>query len=227
MDSRAEQTPDDVKLMVDRMLLQGGTGVKYRPSALIAGPDHTHQDAAKNLEIGVRVSDVPVFRQSNAMSTGLQSLLPSTGLWRLLVFAGDVTNPKQLKLVNSLNGDLKSLLGKYRSASARQPDNFMEILTFHAGSVNDVESAHFESAFFPYHPVEGHNYETIFGDYSGIADAGRVRGSHQVFGVDPNRGALVVVRPDQVAAWVGYLTDFDLMLKWFSSFMIPRVLWKL
>lgn len=221
MDSREEPSPQDVKLMVDRMLKQNGTGVQYSPSALVAGPEWAHQEAAKNLKIGMRVPNAAVYDQSNGMATNVQSLLTSTGLWRLLVFAGDVTKSEQLDLVNSMNENINKLARRYASASTRRPGSFLEVLTIHAASVNDIESSYFGSVFFPRDPVEGHRFDTIYGDSTDLT-AEPTGGSHGVYGVDSSKGALVLIRPDQVVAWVGYLTDLDMMRDWLATFMIPR-----
>lgn len=167
----------------------------------------------------MRVPDATVYNQANGIAAGIQSTLATTGLWRLLVFAGDVANPNQLKLVNDLNEDLLRLLGKYPSASVRRPERFMEILTFHSAGKEEVESESFEPAFFPSHPVDGRNYDTIFADYM-VSD--RSGGSHHRYGVDASKGALALVRPDQMVAWVGYLADLPLMDRWLETFMIQK-----
>lgn len=220
MDSREAPSVADVSQMVERMLKQNGTGVQYSPSALIAGPEWMSQDAAKNMRVGVRVPNTDVVNQSHGLTASMHSLLESTGLWRLLVFAGDVAKPEQLDLVNSLNKEIDSLAGRYPSASARQPEKFLEVLTVHASSVNDIESGDFASAFFPHDPVEGHTFDTIFGDFTDLATE-ESGGSHKAYGIDPSQGALVLVRPDQVVAWVGHLTDLNMMQDWLATFMIP------
>ncbi|CZT22165.1 related to phenol 2-monooxygenase [Ramularia collo-cygni] len=221
MDSRKEPSANDIKLMVDRLLKQNGTGVMYSPNALIAGPEQTNQEAAKKLKLGMRVPNTSVFNQSNGVATNVQSLLESTGSWRILVFAGDVTKAEQLERINNLNEDLDVLIHKYPSASTRQPEKFAEILTFHSANINDVDSKVFHSAFFPHDAVDGYNYDTIFGDFTDLAEE-CTGGAYRAYDVDLEQGALVLVRPDQVVAWVGYLRDLSVMRDWLATFMISK-----
>lgn len=194
-----------------------GTFLTYDPSPIIASPEECQQSAASGLPLGRRFPNTIVYSQSNGTETGTQSLLKSNGSWRLLVFGGDLSQSSQLKHINSLGDKLSRLVNKYPPSSPRL-QHWLQILLFHSSNIYEVNSADLHDAFFQPHPVYGRNYSTIFGDVSSAREKIAV-GAHQAYAIG-EKGALVVVRPDQFVAWVGTLGDTEKLETWFAKFMI-------
>ncbi|CAK4030305.1 phenol 2-monooxygenase [Lecanosticta acicola] len=228
--ARANGDEAEAQRVYSRAMKTNGNHLIYEPNLFIASPDTSaHQQAAPGLPIGTRLAGTPIFNQSNGAPNNSQSLLKSNGLWRLCVFAGDVSrNPSHLSRINALGDRIASLAQRYPSASAKH-SKWLQVLLFHSASVHDVEIAAFHDAFFPPDPVTGRDYFTLFGDRledrAAGGGGGAKEGTHAVYQVDAERGAMALVRPDQVVSWVGYADPEDLgMLEDFlRGFMIPPV----
>lgn len=223
LSARANRDEAEVQRVYQRLRDFSGPMLSYRSNSIVS-EDGTSavQDAATGLPIGFRFPDANVFSQADGALTPTITLLKSNGLWRLLIFAGDVSDKYQLSTVNAMGDRLRTLQQKYESASARQKQDFLEILLFHASPVSAVESSDFHDTFFPIDGVMGRNYFTIFGNSDGIGEVEEAKGCHQKYGIDVKKGALAVVRPDQVIAWVGGLSDVERMEEWFAGFMIAK-----
>lgn len=219
--ARANRDEAEVHRIYNRLRDFGAKG-SYEPSLLVAKDgDGAKQDAATAMTLGFRCPDAKVFNQADGFPTSTQSLLTSNGLWRLLVFAGDVTDKTKLDAINAMGERLGVLQQEYHSASAGKK-GFLEILLFHSSEVSAVESSDFHDTFFPEDKALGRNYSTLYGDFDGVATDEKAKGAHEDFGIDKTKGALVITRPDQVVAWVGTLDDLDAMEEWFSKFMVAK-----
>ena len=141
-----------------------------------------------------------------------------------MVFAGDIMQESQLAPLNTLGEEIASVLAKQPAASPQldRHRSFMDVLLFHSGRTSDMESTRFHATFFPYHSETGYDYDTVFADFSfSAADAdtkGRMGGAHCDYGIQRDKGAMLVVRPDQVVGWVGYFEDIVNMEKWLAGF---------
>lgn len=222
LSARANRDEAEVQRVYQRLKDFSGPMLCYE-SNLIVGQDGQNaiQEAAAGLPIGFRFPDATTYSQSDGTLTPTITLLKSNGLWRLLVFAGDVSDKSQLSAINAMGDRIKALQQKYEPASASQKD-FLEILLIHSCPISAVESSDFHDVFFPVDGVMGRNYFTVYGDSNGVDEVEEAKSCHQKYGVDAKKGALVVVRPDQVIAWVGGLSDVDRMEDWFAGFMIGR-----
>lgn len=221
--ARANRDEAEVQRVYKRLSKFSGPMSTYK-SNLVIGEDGkgARQDAATGVPIGLRFPDTAmVYSQADGDPTSTLSLLKSNGLWRVLVFAGDLSDKTQLAKVNSLGEKLENLQQRYPTASSRKRD-FLEILLFHSSPISAVEFSDFQDTFFPIDEVLGRNYYTLYGDSDGVNEGDKTTGSHGVYEIDEKKGALVVVRPDQVTAWVGELDDVDQMEEWLASFMIPK-----
>ncbi|KAI5359264.1 putative FAD-binding domain, phenol hydroxylase dimerization domain, Thioredoxin-like superfamily [Septoria linicola] len=199
----------------DMVKKQNGTHLLYDASSLIAKPEECQQSAATKIPLGMRLSDAQVYSQANGVSSSVQTLLKSDGSWRLLVFGGDASKAEQLRYINSFGDRIAKLAQRYPAASPRL-QHWLQVLLLHSSSTSDVELADFHDAYYQTHPIYGRNYFTIFG---GSAPNSTGKNAHEVYEV-AEKGALVVVRPDQFVAWLGTFEDMDKMENWFAKFMI-------
>lgn len=96
-------------------------------------------------------------------------------------------------------------------------DSVIEVLTVHAGPRADLELLDLPEAFHPYSETLGWDYWKVFVD-----DQSYHEGHGQAYanyGIDPVKGASVILRPDQYVSWVGEVDDYEEMEKFFAGFM--------
>ncbi|KAE8168374.1 FAD binding domain-containing protein [Aspergillus tamarii] len=174
---------------------------------------------ATKIDIGKRMPSFKVLNQSDARPWHLQELLKSNGRWRIIVFPGQLTMPQNMQRMQRLGdklGSLDSFIRQY-TPSDQPIDSFIEVLTVHAGPRTGVELLDLPEAFHPYNEQMGWDYWKVFVD-----DQSYHEGHGQAYlnyGIDPSRGAAVIVRPDQYVSWVGEVDDYDDMARFFSGFM--------
>ena len=193
---------------------------------------------ARNCAPGTRLASYKVLNQSDARPWHLHHKMPSDGRFRLVVFAGDITQPPQKEAVNKLGGWLATeLLPRYKTIRlspgsdphggtmrfrTRRDPSVVDVLTVHAAPREAVELL--RDLHEVYHPRDerlGWDYDKVFVDgesyHEGFADA------YGLYGVDRGRGAVVGVRPD---GYVGLVTSVDEqgaaeIGRWFADVLRP------
>ncbi|KAL4910070.1 hypothetical protein BDW74DRAFT_186316 [Aspergillus multicolor] len=193
-------------------LFASGIAVDYCPSVIVA--EETELDSvlsmpelAPDIKPGKRVPSVKILSQADARPWHLQERLPSDGRWRVLVFAGDVTNGQ------------KSFLQRYKPTGSWY-DSVIEVLTVHAGPPSLVDIFDFPDVFHPYDEIDGWDYDKIFvDDVSYHEGHGKL---YETCKIDPEKGCLVLLRPDQHVSYVGPLEDYDAVDRFFSGFMVEQ-----
>lgn len=217
--ARANGDEAEATRIYARLQKTNGTYLLYESNASIAKDgEKARQAAAPGLQLGVRFPHAPVWNQSNSGPNSAQAVHKSKGLWRLCVFAGDISKPEQLAKANRLGDQIFALSKRYPAASSKQA-KWLQTLLFHSSPLEVVECKDFHDTFFPPDEVMGRDYFTIFADRKGEDDGHE--GTHKAFEIDAEKGALVLVRPDQTVAWVGYLDDLPLLEEFLAGLMIP------
>jgi phenol 2-monooxygenase len=196
-----------------------GTDVSQKTSSLrVIGK----QNLASEIKLGMRMPSFKVLNQSDARPWHFQELLRSTGQWRIVVFAGDVSNKTQMDRVQKLGealSSLESFISRF-TPRGKSINSVIEILTVHSAPRTSVELHDFPDIFHPFSEREGWDYWKIYAD-----DLSYHEGHGQAYdnyGVDKNNGCVVILRPDQYVSWIGDLEDVNDMDRFFSGFMKPR-----
>jgi phenol 2-monooxygenase len=180
------------------------------------------QHLSTGISVGMRMPSFKVLNQSDARPWHLQELLKSNGRWRVIVFAGDLTNPENFGRYSQLGEKLSSptsFLRRYTPPG--QPiDSVIEVLTVHAGPRTSIELLDLPEAFHPYSEKQGWDYWKVFVDDQSYHEGhGK---AYENYGIDPRRGVSVIVRPDQYVSWLGEVDDYEDMERFFSAFMKPQ-----
>ncbi|ENH70890.1 Phenol 2-monooxygenase [Fusarium oxysporum f. sp. cubense race 1] len=213
-------------------LFASGIAVDYGQSNIVAkaAADDTglkdvavkRQGLAPEIKLGMRMPSVKVLNQADARPWHLQELLRSNGAWRLLVFPGDIDLDNQNKRMKTLCDKLSaesSFLKRFTPPSARY-DSVIEVITVHASKRQDHEIFDFPEVLRPYHEVDGWDYNKIFVDDESYHEGhGRL---YETFGIKPDEGCVVILRPDQYVSYVGGLENYDELDGFFSEFMIRQ-----
>lgn len=147
----------------------------------------------------MRMPSFKVLNQADARPWHLQELLKSRGCWRILVFAGDIkaasatAQKEKIDALGSKLGGADSFLKKYTPKDKRY-DAVIEVLTIHASPRQSTTIFDFPIAFRPWDEREGWDYWKIFvDDVSYHEGHGR---AYENYGIDKEKGCVVVVRPD-------------------------------
>lgn len=196
-----------------------GTDVSQKQTSLrVVGK----QELAANIKIGMRMPSFKVLNQSDARPWHLQERLKSDGRWRLVLFAGDVSNKKQMAQVQNLGAALalpESFISRF-TPPGKPINSVIEAMLIHSVPRTSVDIFDFPEIFRPFDKRDGWDYMKIYVDdqsyHEGHGQA------YKNYGVDPQVGCVVILRPDQYVGFVGSLEDVEAMDHYFSGFMVAR-----
>lgn len=195
-----------------------GTDVMGKESLRVV----SKQDLAKDIKVGMRMPSFKVLNQADARPWHFQELLKSRGCWRIVIFAGNMKNSQQKPRIEKLSkklGNEKSFLKRFTPANKRY-DSVIELLTVHSSPRQDTTIFDFPAVFRPWDDTDGWDYWKIFVDdqsyHEGHGHA------YQNYGVDPEKGCTVVLRPDQHVSFVTEVDDYEGLDHFFSGFMVEQ-----
>jgi phenol 2-monooxygenase (NADPH) len=179
------------------------------------------QELALYIPLGERFPSFQVLNQSDGRSWQFGKLLPSDGRFRVILFAGNVLDQQQWQRVVKFGEEVArptSFLRRF-TLPGKPSDSVIELLTIHSAPRKEFELADLPTVFHPFDEKRGWDYEKVFVDdrciYNGHGEA------YQGYGVDRERGCVVIARPDQHVAWIGELEDVHEVDFYFSQFLIP------
>ncbi|KAF8253009.1 phenol hydroxylase [Wilcoxina mikolae CBS 423.85] len=205
------------KVFEQSHLFASGVDVKYEHSPIIADPAASTQSLATNIPVGKRFNSFKVLNQSDARPWHFQELMKSDGRWRIVVFAGDIREPKQKARIENLAKHLdspNSFLNKYTPAN-RPRTGLFHILTIHSAPRIETELHDFPTALRP-----EHDYWSLYVDdmshHEGHGEA------YKNYGVDPKKGCLVVVRPDQYVSLLVDLEETEKVVRFFEGCLVEQ-----
>lgn len=200
---------------------EGNNGIKISISQdcmAISKPE-----LATKIDIGKRMPSFKVLNHADARPWHLQELLKSNGRWRVVVFPGrldEVYNMQRMdKLGESLGGP-DSFIRRF-TPPGKPIDSVIEVLTVHAGPRKDIELLDLPEAFHPYHGDMGWDYWKIYADEPSYHEGDGQ--AYENYGIDPKRGASIIIRPDQYVSWIGEVDDYEQMSRFFAGFMKKQV----
>lgn len=159
------------------------------------------QELATNIKLGMRFPSFKVLNQSDARPWHFQEKLKSDSRFRLILFAGNVLDPSQKERLDAFCVALSS-----SSFLAPHLYKHIDILTLHSAKRTDVELLRdFPDVLHPFDKRTGWDYNSVYVDdesyHEGHGHA------YDGYGVDKEKGCVVVTRPDQ---YVGYIGSLDL-----------------
>jgi phenol 2-monooxygenase len=91
------------------------------------------------------------------------------------------------------------------------------MLTIHRGRQGDIELLDLPEIYHPYDNELGWDYWKVYFD-----DGEGSEGVYAKYGIDGEKGCMVVCRPDQHVAYIGDLDDVEKVEGFFSSFLLTR-----
>jgi len=215
---------------IKQKLFSSGFAVDYGPNVLVAKPggetaESGHrkpigqQSLALNIPLGKRFPNAKVVNHSDARPWEVARWLKADGRFRIILFAGDVSNPDQMQRVQSFCSVLHRPGSILQRPMARgwTPGSLVEILTIHSAPREAVELADFPELLHPFHDALGWDYDKIFVDGESYYEAHGE--AYRKLGVDTQRGCVVVTRPDQHVGWIGELENTSQLGAYFEGFI--------
>mgnify|MGYP001266298474 CR=1 FL=1 len=195
-----------------------GTATRYQPALLTGGSQH--QALAKGMEIGMRFHSAPVVRLADAKRVELIEALRADGRWRLLAFA-DRSQPADpssaiARLCAFLEASPNSPLTRH-TPKGTDVDSVFDVLAVMQLGHRDLDVGVMPELLRPRRGRYGLiDHEKIFcPDLKTGPDVFDLRG------IDRDRGALVVVRPDQYVGHVLPLDAHEELAAYFAAFLLP------
>lgn len=178
-------------------------------------------ELATGLPLGMRFNSFKVLNQADARPWHFQERLLADGRFRIVVFAGAVLVPEQKTRLDAFCAALDksgSFLRRFTPKDAKI-DSVIEVLTIHSSARTETELLRdFPEILHPKDEHVGWDYNKVFVDaesyHEGFGDA------YKQYGVDPVKGCVVAVRPDQYVGWVGDLEDFDELEQYFEGILV-------
>ncbi|KAF5548277.1 phenol 2-monooxygenase [Fusarium mexicanum] len=145
------------------------TAIEYETGLLVAkegGSIVSKQHLAAGIPVGRRLPSHVVERHANGEGVDFGKSFPSDGRYRVVIFAGDVSNPEQLRRVERFSQllELPDTLFRRVQGDAASPRDEFEILVLHSASRDHVEIADLPPFLFK----QGDSYHQVFVDNNEI-----------------------------------------------------------
>ncbi|RDW70520.1 putative phenol 2-monooxygenase [Aspergillus mulundensis] len=199
-----------------------GLTAKYDESA-ITNDLGLSDSLATNVVVGMRLPSSQVVRYCDSKPVQLASALNSDGRWRVMVFPGDISisrNRARLDAVGAYLASDESPLRTFRLQDG-DCDSLIEPILVGYGPRHDIELDQIPPAFYP---VTGENqikdlHKIFFDDESYNKVHGHL---YEHLEINPEVGAIVIVRPDQYVSSVIAVDDYKRVGQFFAGFLIPR-----
>jgi phenol 2-monooxygenase len=192
-----------------------GVATHYPPATVLTA-EATHQHLAKGFTIGMRFHSAPVVRVADAKPMHLGHVARADAAWRIYAFA-DANGRRLRELAGFLAGSADSPIRRFTPMGA-DIDSVIDVRVVFQEAHRDVQVGELPSILLP--------RKGRFGliDYEKAYSAD-VRNGPDIFdlrGIDRERGAVVLVRPDQYVANVLPLDAHGGLTAFFGRFLIER-----
>ena len=228
--------------VVEGHWFSSGLAIDYGASILIAKPEDLAADQgddvqvgtkangivgvqrlASEIKVGMRFPSFQVLNQSDARPWQFGHFLKSDGRFRIIVFAGNLKDKKQWQRLQSF-GDLLAKPDSFirrHTPSTRPIDSVIEVLMIHSAPRTEVELLDLHETFHPFDEKKGWDYDKVFVDdvsyHQGHGEA------YKNYGVDKERGCVVIARPDQYIGWIGDLEGVKEIDRYFCEVLVPQI----
>lgn len=200
-------TDDFDSAFLRAMKFTTGLSIRYSPSPLVRIPGNqtSHQAPSflkADLVPGKRLPDFQVVNQADATVTRIHQRLKATGCFRIVLFAGDISQPSSFDRLQKLGTWLASSQGL--GPLANGANALVEALVVHCAPRAKIELLDLHEVFRPWSETHGYDYWRVFVDEESVQEGhGKV---YERLEIDSERGCMAVVRPD---GYLGVLTGLD------------------
>jgi phenol 2-monooxygenase len=192
-----------------------GVATHYPPATVLTA-EATHQNLAKGFTIGMRFHSAPVVRLADAKPVHLGHAARADGAWRIYAFA-DASGQRLRKLADFLAESPNSPIRRFTPAGANI-DSVIDVRAVFQQGHRDLKVEELPSILLPRKGRFGLiDYEKAYcPDLKNGPDIFELRG------IDREKGAIVVVRPDQYVSNVLPLDAHDELTAYIGRFLLDR-----
>jgi phenol 2-monooxygenase len=192
-----------------------GVATHY-PPAIVLTAAATHQTLARGFTIGMRFHSAPVVRLADAKPVQLGHAARADGAWRIYAF-GDASGQRLRKLADFLLESEKSPIRRF-TAKGADIDSVIDVRAVFQQGHRELKVEELPPILLPRKGRFGLiDYEKAYTpDLKNGPDIFELRG------IDREKGAIVVVRPDQHVANVLPLYAHDELAAFFGGFLLDR-----
>ena len=192
-----------------------GVATHYAPTTVLTA-EATHQALADGFTIGMRFHSAPVVRLADAKPVHLGHAARADGAWRIYVFA-DASGKRLRELAAFLAESPNSPIRRFTPTGA-DIDSAIDVRAVFQQGHRDLKVQELPSILIPRKGCFGLiDYEKAYcPDLKNGPDIFDLRA------IDREKGAMVVVRPDQYVSNVLPLDAFDELAAFFGQFLLDR-----
>lgn len=183
--------------------------------------DHESAALATKIVVGMRFPSAQAVRFCDAKAMQLAKVLVSDGRWRLLIFAGDIRISSNLTRLQKLADYLRDGPVQMFTPKNADVDSFIESIVVLLGNRSQIEQEQIPEFFSP---ITGKwkmrdVHKTFVDDESYHSGHGHV---YQTYGIDSEKGAIVIVRPDQYVSRIVSFENMESIGKFFEGWALPQ-----
>ncbi|KDN70274.1 putative FAD binding domain-containing protein [Colletotrichum sublineola] len=216
-----------------------GLATQYKLSMLVKPGEH--DDLARGLSAGMRFPSAQVVRFSDAKAMQLSKTLQADSRWSLVIFPGDIAQHHAEQRLIKLASNLEVLLRRFTDTQ-RETNGFLNPILVSKSDRKRLDDKKIPKLFMPYtgkwgvkcdipsspcHQVAqvqtAYFYLEIGLQNIFVDDESYHAGHGQAYakyGVDPEAGAMVLIRPDQYISGIYALESTDAITTFFESFLV-------
>ncbi|KAL1941310.1 hypothetical protein VTO73DRAFT_7522 [Trametes versicolor] len=187
-----------------------GLGLRYEPSVIVADE---WQASASKLTVGQRMVPHVFICAADARPVNIQDRLPADARFKVLVFVGDITDKDTAERVRTLADSLVAPAHFLKRYGHGGDGTVFDVLCISASSKDAVDFTDFPQV------LRSHWSKILLDDADMQGRSGG--GGFAAYGIDPQAGAIVVVRPDGHVGLVAPSDRVDVVDSYFASFMLP------
>lgn len=180
--------------------------IEYEAGLLVAkgsGSVVSKQHLAIGIPVGQRLPLHTVEKHATGESLNFGKCFASNGLYRVVIFAGDISKEEQLHRVEEVSRLLELPLDAF------------EILVLHSASRDAVEIRDLPASLF----TNRDPFSQVYVDNNDIR-TWALGDAYNKYGVSKERGCLVLVRPDRHVMYVGELEDVTELVKLIENVLV-------
>ncbi|KAI0834819.1 FAD binding domain-containing protein [Hypoxylon sp. FL0890] len=174
-------------------LYTAGLATKYSDSMIVSA-ETSEPALASGLTVGMRFPSAHVIRFCDARPLQLVRAVPADSRWHIVVFAGDIRNSRALVQLQKLSTGLEAVISRFTPPDVDRDTIINPILILSSGRT-EVEQDWIPDVFTPI--VSEWRMQSLFKVFVDEEGYSSPHGhAYEKYGIDPNQGALVIVRPD-------------------------------
>ncbi|KIV91191.1 hypothetical protein PV10_05755 [Exophiala mesophila] len=219
--SKQRTTPDEFsKGFIKSGRYTAGLTSKYEDSVLTSNTS-SKQELASEIVVGMRFPNAQVVRFCDAKAVPLVQALKSDGRWRVVCFPGQIESSSTLPRLQKIAEYMESPTGPVRkyTASGADSDSTIEPIVVLKGDHTELEQEKIPRYFWP---VTGQwqmrdLHKVYIDEMSYNSGDGK---AYETFKIDPEQGAIVIVRPDQYVSKVLSIDDIEGVGQFFDGFLL-------